>query len=229
MEEFVFPPPKPVCIPTDKGVKFPVRRIFCVGKNYADHVQEMGGDAKKDKPTFFTKPRDAIVLSGRDVPYGVQSDDFHYEGELVIALKSGGCSIAHENAMTHIFGFAAGCDLTRRDMQREAKQAGNPWDSAKAFDYSAPIATIKEMREVPQGILKTSINNKPRQEAPLSQMIWSVPEIIVALSGLFELKAGDLIFTGTPAGVGPLKIGDRVRVEIADLPVLDFKITDPKS
>lgn len=212
----------------NNGDFYPVRRIFCVGKNYADHVVEMGGDLKSSKPVFFTKPADAVVPDGGKIPYPQATENLHYEGELVVALKSGGKNISSEKANDHIYGYAAGCDLTRRDLQTIAKNSGNPWDIAKGFDHSAPIAAIvpvNELKEFDQSILSLSVNGNIRQQAPLSLMIWSIAEIIETLSSMFELKAGDLIFTGTPEGVGALSTGDQVRVEIGTLPALEFEIS----
>ena len=230
MADYVLAPPPVASVPVHGGGLFPVRRIFCVGKNYADHVREMGGDPKDTPPVFFTKPADAIVTAG-GVPFPQATDNLHYEGELVIALKSGGRDIASRGAAgATIFGQAAGCDLTRRDHQARAKEAGNPWDAAKAFDHSAPIGPIARIEDFPpdrfdDARLVTTVNGKIRQDGALADMIWTVPEIIMALSRQFELKAGDLIFTGTPEGVGPLTPGDKVTVEIGALPVLSFSMS----
>lgn len=230
MSKPVFAPPPIVTVPVLGGGAFPVRRIFCVGKNYAKHVREMGGDPKSAPPVFFTKPADAVVTDGK-VPFPQATDNFHYEGELVVALKAGGRDIASRGeAGALIYGHAAGCDLTRRDHQARAKEAGSPWDTAKAFDHSAPIGEIAPLEAVsPDALgdarLVTKVNGEVRQDDLLSEMIWSVPEIIMTLSTQFELKAGDLIFTGTPEGVGPLKPGDAVTVGIGDLPALSFSIS----
>lgn len=223
---FVFDPPTQPVAEVFGGGHFPVRRIFCIGRNYAEHVREMGGDPKADPPVFFTKPADAVVRDGAAIPFAQATEDLHYEGELVVALKSGDSGIRAESADAHIFGFAAGCDLTRRDHQRRAKKAGAPWDTAKGFDNSAPLGAIhpvETLKQLPTLRLKTTVNDEIRQEAPLTAMIWSVSEIIAALSEQFELKAGDLIFTGTPEGVGPVVKGDQIRVEIGPL-TLEFKI-----
>lgn len=212
------------------GGRFPVRRIFCIGRNYAEHVKEMGSDPKSSPPVFFTKPADAVMASGAVIPYPQGTEDFHFEGELVVALKAGGRDIASpDEALALIFGFAAGCDLTRRDLQAAAKKAGAPWDAAKGFDHSAPVGPVARVADAQADFLETarlrlSVNGAERQNAPLSAMIWSVPHMLLGLSRLFELKAGDLVFTGTPPGVGPLGSGDRVRVEIAPLPALEFSI-----
>jgi len=230
MADYVFTPPPVPAVPVHGGGLFPVRRIFCIGKNYADHVKEMGGDAKSDPPVFFTKPADAVVESGSAIPYPPGTKDFHYEGELVVALHAGGRHLTtRKEAGALIFGTAAGCDLTRRDLQAAAKHAGGPWDGAKGFDHSAPVGVIGGHQDFPpdsfnNARLVTTVNGDVRQDAPLADMIWSVPEIIIGLSKLFELKAGDLIFTGTPAGVGPLLPGDKIEVRVGDLPVLEFGI-----
>ncbi len=232
MSDYVFNPPPPPSVRVHGGGLFPVRRIFCVGKNYADHVKEMGGDAKSDTPVFFTKPADAVVESGAHIPYATATKNLHFEGELVVALHAGGHNLkTREEAGALIFGTAAGCDLTRRDHQAAAKKAGSPWDSAKGFDQSAPIGEIGRSQDFPPGDfddahLITTVNGEKRQDAPLSMMIWSVPEIIIALSAQFELKAGDLIFTGTPSGVGPLVVGDNVEVKVGSLPPLTFSIKE---
>ena len=223
---FVFDPPEQPSARVVGGGLFPVRRIFCIGRNYADHVREMGGDPKAQPPVFFTKPADAIAADGDVIPYAQATEDLHYEGELVVALKSGGKNLSHEAARNAIFGYAAGCDLTRRDHQHRAKTAGAPWDTAKGFDFSAPVGVItpaEEAGDFSSGHIKTAVNGQPRQDAPLSQMIWSVEDIISALSEQFELKAGDLIFTGTPEGVGPLKRGDEVTIDAGPC-TLSFRI-----
>lgn len=232
MPDYVIAPPPVPAIPVHGGGLFPVRRIFCVGKNYADHVREMGGDPKDTPPVFFTKPSDAVA-AGDAVPYPPATDNLHYEGELVIALKGGGRNIASRGeAGALIFGQAAGCDLTRRDHQAAAKKAGAPWDGAKAFDHSAPVGAIGRIEDFPPerfdgARLVTTVNGEVRQDGALADMIWSVPDIIMALSRLFELKAGDLIFTGTPEGVGPLAVGDAVEVRVGALPVLKFQMSAP--
>lgn len=230
---YVFDPVTPASVCVHGGGRFPVRRIFCIGRNYADHVKEMGGDAKNEPPVFFTKPADAVVASGASIPFPPATNDLHYEGELVVALGAGGRDLeTREAAGALIFGTAVGCDLTRRDLQAAAKKAGAPWDAAKAFDYSAPVGKIGRWRDFPpddfnDARLVTLVNGEARQDAPLSAMIWSVPEVIMELSKLFELKAGDLIFTGTPAGVGPLTPGDAVEIRIDPLPLLTFSIVEP--
>ncbi|MEZ5919916.1 MAG: fumarylacetoacetate hydrolase family protein [Parvularculaceae bacterium] len=229
---YVFEPPDLVSLPVLGGGQFPVRRIFCIGRNYADHVKEMGGDPKSDPPVFFTKPADAAISSGSLIPIPQATSNLHYEGELVIALKAGGKNLSsREEVGALIFGQAAGCDLTRRDLQAAAKKAGGPWDAAKGFDNSAPVGPIARIEDFPPDLfndarLRLSVHGAEKQNAPLSSMIWTVPEIIIELSKLFELKAGDLIFTGTPDGVGPLQRGDHVEVTIGALPPLEFTIEE---
>lgn len=228
---FVFEPPPVSSVEVLGGGRFPVRRIFCIGRNYADHVREMGGDPKSDPPVFFTKPADAIVETGSVIPYAQATSNLHYEGELVIALKAGGRNLKdRDQAGALIFGQAAGCDLTRRDLQAAAKKAGAPWDAAKAFDNSAAVGMIARIEDFPPDLfdgarIRLAVNGAVRQDARLD-FIWTVPEIIMALSHLFELKAGDLIFTGTPEGVGPLNPGDRVEVTVGPLPALEFSIEE---
>lgn len=228
--KYVFEPPPLPSAPVLGGGEFPVRRIFCIGRNYADHVKEMGGDPKSDPPVFFTKPADAIVGTGTTIPYPQSTANFHYEGELVIALKAGGRDLkTREEAGALIFGQACGCDLTRRDLQAAAKKAGAPWDAAKGFDNSAPLGLIARIEDFPPDLfgdarLVLTVNGMEKQNAALASMIWTVPEIIIALSRLFELKAGDLVFTGTPEGVGPLAREDRVEVTIGPLPPLEFSV-----
>ncbi|MHA7872406.1 MAG: fumarylacetoacetate hydrolase family protein [Hyphococcus sp.] len=227
--DYVFQPPRQPAARVAGGGLFPVRRIFCIGKNYADHVKEMGGDPKSSTPVFFTKPADAVV-TGEMAPFPPATDNLHFEGELVVALGAGGADLqTREDAGKLIFGTACGCDLTRRDLQAAAKKAGAPWDAAKAFDASAPLGEIGRWRDFPpddfdDARLVTRVNGEVRQDAPLASMIWTVPEIIMSLSRLFELKAGDLIFTGTPEGVGQLSVGDKVDVEIGSLPPLQFQM-----
>ena len=227
---YVFEPPAISSAPVLGGGEFPIRRIFCIGKNYADHVKEMGGDPKSDTPVFFTKPADAIVGTGSIIPFPQSTSNFHYEGELVIALKAGGRDLTtRDEAGALIFGQACGCDLTRRDLQAAAKKAGGPWDAAKGFDNSAAVGLIARIEDFPPSLfddarIVLAVNGDEKQNAPLKSMIWTVPEIIIALSRLFELKAGDLIFTGTPEGVGPLQREDRVEVTIGPLPPLEFLV-----
>ncbi|MBS0421585.1 MAG: fumarylacetoacetate hydrolase family protein [Proteobacteria bacterium] len=222
MPEFVFvPPATPSVAIAGSEQRFPVRRIYCVGRNYSDHVREMGSDPK-EPPVFFTKPADAIVASGTAVPYPPRTENFHYEVELVVAIGGSGRNISAARALDRVFGYAVGNDLTRRDLQGAAKKKGAPWDTGKAFDASAPIGAIRpaSLGHVERGPIWLKVNGETKQQADLSEMIWSVPDIIAELSTLFELRAGDLIYTGTPAGVGPLKPGDRLECGIDGLETL---------
>jgi fumarylpyruvate hydrolase len=195
--------------------RFPVRRVYCVGRNYAEHTREMGGDPQRESPFFFSKPADAIVPSGWRVPFPVKTADLHHEVELVVALHKGGASIQSADAAALIFGYAVGIDLTRRDLQTEAKKAGRPWDMAKGFDHSAPIGALTRGIPPTSGPITLAIDGNIRQRGDLNDMIWSVAEVIAALSTYVELAPGDLIFTGTPAGVGPIRRGESVRGMIA--------------
>ena len=201
--------------------RFPVRRIYCVGRNYADHAREMGGDPGREQPFFFGKPADAVVGSGR-LPFPSRTAELHHEVELVVALRAGGANVPVTGATAMIFAHAVGIDLTRRDLQAEAKKNGRPWDMAKGFDRSAPIGPLRPGIPPSAGSISLSIDGQMRQSGNLRDMIWSVAEIIAALSGYVELAAGDLIFTGTPAGVGPIKRGETVRGMIAGLEPIEI-------
>ncbi len=193
--------------------RFPVRRIFCVGRNYPEHAREMGAKDDRAPPFFFAKPADAVVASGSAIPYPSRTANLHHEIELVVALAYGGRDIAVAAATELVFGYAVGNDLTRRDIQAAMKEQGKPWDAAKGFDHAAPvsaIATAAAIGHPTRGRIWLEVNGELRQQGDIGDMIWSVPEVIAELSTWFELAPGDLIFTGTPAGVGPLKPGDRV-------------------
>jgi fumarylpyruvate hydrolase len=207
--------------------RFPVRRIFCVGRNYAAHAREMGND-DREPPFFFTKPADAVVPNGSTVPYALRTTNFHHEVELVVALGSGGANIPVAKANSCVYGYAVGIDLTRRDLQSDARDNGRPWDTSKGFDRSAPIAAIRPVSA--GGILQSariwlSVNGTLRQDANIAEMTWKVPEIIAELSTLFEIAAGDLIYTGTPAGVGALARGDAIEAGIEGLDSLAVRIS----
>jgi fumarylpyruvate hydrolase len=207
----VIPPAVPSVAVTGTAARFPVRRIFCVGRNYAAHAREMGKDPARDPPFLFMKPADAVVDSGASVPYPPQTKNFHHEIELVVAIGQGGTDIPVETALDHVYGYAVGIDLTRRDLQNAAKEAGRPWDWSKGFDRSAPIAPLHQVRDVGhigKGRVWLAVNGKTKQDSDLSKMIWSVPEIIAFISQSMALKPGDLIMTGTPEGVGPIVKGD---------------------
>ncbi|MCZ6716132.1 MAG: fumarylacetoacetate hydrolase family protein [Gammaproteobacteria bacterium] len=190
--------------------RFPVRRVYCIGRNYAAHSIEMGGDPNRESPFFFQKNPDNLDASG-EFPYPVKSSDVHHEIELVVALKSGGVNISVDNALEHVYGYAIGIDMTRRDLQAEMKQTRRPWEIGKAFERSAPIGPIIPASEIghpDSGSISLKVNNDQRQQGNLNQMIWKVPEMIAYLSEYFEIGAGDLIMSGTPAGVGPVVRGD---------------------
>jgi len=208
---------RPTVAVADSALIFPVRRIFCVGRNYREHAREMGASDARAPPFFFTKPADAVMPSGSAVPYPARTTDLHHEIELVVALGAG----------CEIYGYAVGNDLTRRDVQLSLKQTGKPWDTAKGFDHSAPVSPIARAADIghpARGRIWLEVNGRLRQEGDIGDMIWRVPEIVAELATWFELKAGDLIFTGTPAGVGPLKPGDRVRGGVDGVGLLEHSI-----
>jgi fumarylpyruvate hydrolase len=218
MNDFVLPPPPIVAAPVAAGGRFPVRRIFCVGQNYAAHSREMGSDPTRDPPFFFTKPADALVTGEADAPYPPATQNLHHEIELVVAILRGGANIPVAEAQAHIYGYAAGIDLTRRDLQAQAREARRPWDLSKGFDHSAPIGLVAPAATIGHpkgGRIALKVNGDLRQEGDLSDLIWSVPEIVAALSTYVALAPGDLIFTGTPSGVGPLVKGDTLEGDIA--------------
>jgi len=193
--------------------RFPVRRIFCVGRNYAAHAREMGKDPEREPPFFFSKPADTVVPSGAKLPYPSMTENLHYEIELVVAIGEGGADIPEERALDHIYGYAVGIDLTRRDLQSEAKEMGRPWDVAKGFDYSAPCTAVHPAAKVghpASGRIWLKVGDELRQSGDLAELIWSVPELTAILSRYFRLMPGDLIFTGTPAGVGAVVAGQRL-------------------
>jgi fumarylpyruvate hydrolase len=210
---YAFTPVPQAALPIKgSGDLFPIHRIYCVGRNYAEHTKEMGGDTK-DPPFFFQKNPDNVIADGT-FPYPPQTQNVHHELELVVALKSGGVNIKAADAMSHVFGYAVGIDMTRRDLQDVAKKLARPWEVAKAFEASAPITAIvpaAQVETIASGAVWLDINGVRKQTGDLSQMIWDVPHQIEFLSTLFELKPGDLIFTGTPSGVGPVKKGDKLR------------------
>jgi fumarylpyruvate hydrolase len=211
MSDYVIAQPPVASVPVAGGGHFPVRRVYCVGRNYAAHAREMGHDPDREAPFFFCKPADALLTDGADMPYPTMTNDLHHEMELVVALKSGGTDIAVADALSHVWGYACGLDMTRRDVQGEAKKLGRPWDMGKGFDHSAPIGLMVPASALPdptKGKLELKVNGKVRQTTDLSFMIWSVAETISYLSGLVTLEAGDLIFTGTPEGVAACVRGD---------------------
>jgi len=222
------PGPAPALPVAGSADLFPVNRIFCVGRNYADHAREMGHDPDREPPFFFMKPGSCLLPEGRDFPYPQLSEDVHYEFELVAALGSGGANLPARKALNHVYGYAAGLDMTRRDLQSQAKEMARPWDAAKAFDHSAPCSQVMPASEIghpKQGAIWLEQNGKRVQNSDLSALIWSVPEIIAHLSTLFTLEAGDLIFTGTPAGVGPVRRGDILHGSIEKVSELTVRVT----
>ncbi|RDS82954.1 FAA hydrolase family protein [Dyella monticola] len=207
--------------------RFPVRRVFCIGRNYAEHAREMGAAVDASAPMFFCKPADAVVADGADVPYPSATSDLHHEVEMVVALKAGGKNLDAAQATAAIFGYGVGLDLTRRDLQSLAKAKAHPWDVAKAFDHSAPVSALRMAQEAsPHADTRISldVNGTLRQQGRLGEMVHSVVDIIVTLSTLFELKPGDLLFTGTPAGVAALARGDHFRAELEHIAVLEGRI-----
>jgi len=219
-------------VPVVGGSFFPVRRVYCVGRNYVDHIREMKEADERDPPFFFQKPRDAVVPDGAQVPYPPLTSDFQFEVELVIAIGRGGRDIAVADASDHIWGYAVGIDLTRRDRQRDARDLRLPWEVGKSFDASAPcgaIAPARDGRTFKGGTITLSVNGTERQRGDTGQMIWSVPEVIAQLSKQVTLSSGDLIYTGTPAGVGPVVPGDLIAADIEGLPPLIITIAPPEA
>ena len=227
--EFVIDPPKVNSIPVEGETRrFAVNRIFCVGRNYADHAREMGHDPDREPPFFFMKPATAIVTDGHDMAYPSLSKDVHHEIEMVVAIGKGGSNISSEQALNHVWGYGVGLDMTRRDLQGEAKKMGRPWDTGKAFDQSAPCSALMPVSQCghpSNGAVRLFVNDELRQEGDLNQLIWNVPDTIAYLSTLFALEAGDLIFSGTPAGVAAVKKGDVLKGHVDGLPDLIVRIT----
>lgn len=227
MSNYVIDPPAIATVPVSGGGLFPVRRIFCVGRNYAEHTREMGGDPDREEPFFFTKPADAVVTGGADMPYPTKTNDLHHEMELVVAIGKGGKDIAEAAALAHVYGYAAGLDMTRRDLQAAAKKAARPWDMSKGFDQSAPIGEIVPAAKIghpAKGLIELKVNGEVRQSSDLAKMIWNIPETIAYLSSLIELAPGDLIMTGTPEGVAAVKRGDLMEGTIAGVGTVRVKI-----
>ena len=227
MADYVIAPPVQAAVPVAGGGLFPVRRIFCVGRNYAEHVREMGGNPEREAPFFFTKPADAVVTGGADMPYPPATQNLHHEMELVVAIGAGGADIAVPNALKHVFGYAAGLDMTRRDLQNEAKATRRPWDMSKGFDHSAPIGEIlpaARLADPTTGKIELKVNGAVRQTSDLSQMIWSVAETVAYLSTLVHLAPGDLIFTGTPEGVAAVTRGDVLEGSVAGVGTVGVRI-----
>ena len=205
--------PVPTLPVAESNQVFPVGRIYCVGRNYAEHAREMGHDPEREPPFFFMKPADAIVANGATIPYPQVTRDLHHEIEMIVAIGKDGADIPVEKALDHVFGYGVGLDMTRRDIQGEAKKMGRPWEMGKSFDESAPCTAIRPASAIghpAKGAIWLKVNGETRQQGDLSQQIWSVPEQINYLSSLITLQPGDLIFSGTPAGVGPVKAGDKL-------------------
>ncbi len=221
--DFAITPPPQAFVPVVDGDPFPVRRIYCVGRNYAAHAREMGHDPDREPPFFFMKPADALTEDGSTIPYPPATADLHHEIELVVALGKGGANIPKEKALECVFGYTVGLDMTRRDLQSEAKERGRPWDTGKGFDHSAPIGALRSATGIghpTNARISLSVNGDNRQDGNINQMIWNVPETIAYLSGLFELQPGDIIFTGTPHGVAAVEPGDRLECSIEGIATL---------
>ena len=226
MTGFVIPAPPQPSVPVSTGGAFPVRRVYCIGRNYAAHAIEMGHDPDREAPFFFQKNPGNLDASGT-FPYPAQSTDVHHEVELAVALKSGGADIALGDALDHVWGYGVALDMTRRDLQGEAKKQGRPWEIGKAFERSAPVGALRPVSEVGHpraGRIALTVNGTLRQEGDLNQMIWKVPEMIAYLSQYFDLQAGDIILSGTPSGVGPVQRGDVMEAVIEGLGALTVKV-----
>ena len=230
---FVIPqPPVPAAAVTGTDDGFPVHRIYCVGRNYAEHAREMGHDPDREPPFFFQKSPDNLVRltpgGEGEFPYPTASGNVHHEIELVAALSGGGKDIPEADALDLVWGYAVGLDMTRRDLQGQAKKAGRPWDAGKAFEHSAPMGPITPAADcghIAEGRIWLDVNGETRQDGNVDQLIWSLPEVIAHLSGLFELKPGDLIFTGTPAGVGAVGRGDVMEGGVEGLGEIRLRVT----
>lgn len=227
---FVFPAPPPILAATSNRKLFPVRRIFCVGRNYAAHAREMGRDPEREPPFFFTKWNETVVPSGVTIPYPPETANFHYEAELVVAIGMAGHAIDLDCALEHVWGYATGLDMTRRDLQLEAREKGRPWDIGKNVEQSSPLGLIHPVAEVghpSSGPIQLFVNDALRQDADLAEMIWPVPDVIAYISRYYRLEAGDLIYTGTPANVGPVVPGDKILISIAGLSDTSISIASP--
>ena len=233
MMNYIFPPMSVVGLPIHNTDQFfPVRRVYCVGRNYADHAREMGSDPTREPPFFFCKANDAqsiIPVSPNkvnDLPYPPKTQNLHYEVELVVAIGQDGANLSAEQAKDLIFGYAVGLDMTRRDLQNAMKQNGRPWEIGKAFDYAAPIGEIYPVAtvDIQNANISLTVNGEPKQQGNINQLIWNVAETIANLSALFKLKAGDLIFTGTPAGVGAVVKGDKMLAQIDGLGSIELVV-----
>ena len=223
----IAPPPIPSLAVEGTQSRFAVNRIYCVGRNYADHAREMGHDPDREPPFFFMKPATALLTEGKDMKYPSLSKDVHHEIEMVVAIGKGGSNIASDKALDHVWGYGVGLDMTRRDLQGEAKKMGRPWDTVKAFDQSAPCSALLPVSQCghpAKGNISLKVNGEIRQTGDLAMMIWNVPDTIAYLSTLFTLMPGDLIFSGTPAGVAAVKVGDLLEGHVDGLPALKTKM-----
>jgi fumarylpyruvate hydrolase len=226
----IFDPQAPTLAKTSDGNDFPVRRIFCVGRNYSEHTREMGFDPDREPPFFFTKWAETIVPSGATIAYPQGTSNFHFEAELVVAIGKAGRNITREAANDHVYGYATGLDMTRRDLQLIARDKGRPWDTGKNVEQSAPIGLIHPASEVghlTSGAITLTVNGETKQSSNISDLIWPVEDVIVFLSALYRLEPGDLIYTGTPAGVGPVTAGDKMVVSIEGLTPLETTVGPP--
>jgi fumarylpyruvate hydrolase len=232
MPRYAFEPaPRPALPVAGSDLLFPVRRVFCIGRNYAAHAREMGGDPDREPPFFFMKPADAlqpVPADGKaDHPYPPQTKSYHFEAEMVVGLRQGGTNIAEEHALDHVFGYAVGIDMTRRDLQDEAKALRRPWEVAKAADFSGPVGPLRPAAEIghpARGRIRLAVDGAVRQDADLAQMIWSVPEQIAVLSRFYRLEAGDVIFTGTPEGVGAVERGQTMEVSVEGVGAITMRV-----
>ena len=230
MTNYLFDPLPPVSVGIGgSDARFPVRRIFCIGRNYAEHVREMGGDPDRDEPCYFTKSSHALTESGANIPYPPGTANLHHEVELVVAIGHTGFEVAVDDALALVYGYAVGLDMTRRDLQLASRSNKGPWDTGKDFANSAVIGTISPAEEIghpSNGRIQLAVNGEQRQDSDLSHLIWSVPEIIAHLSCLYRLEPGDLIYTGTPDGVGPVSAGDKISAEIDGVGTIELTIAD---
>lgn len=214
-------------IETTTGEAYPVRRVFCIGRNYAAHAREMGRDPDREPPFFFTKWAETVVPTGTTIAYPSETENFHYEAELVVAIGTAGRNITASDAAKHIYGFATGLDMTRRDLQLEAREKGRPWDTGKNVEQSSPIGLlhpIAETGDMTSGAIRLTVNDEVKQDADLTELIWPVNDVVAYVSRFYRLEPGDLIYTGTPAGVGPVAQGDVLHGEVEGLTPLDLTI-----